>query len=256
MNKIILILFFLLGFLCSSQETFLVLHLEGEITYDSIIKPIKVGDEFVGNPKFKFSSKSDRAALLSNLRGRIILFPNQNVDSKISEVSYYLKNNVLPVKEYTATRGQNDNFTILYFKENKLFLPKRIKAFTIPKNEESFYAIEYRVKGKTFQTNLKISNDGFLELDSNSFPLAQHEVKSKDVEKIFLKFYDHKSNRFFEINSLLFKHFLIENITLELSFYKKELKKRGLNKAKIKLELLEYLQDVYTSDLRQIDFDI
>nr|WP_321414747.1 hypothetical protein [uncultured Allomuricauda sp.] len=251
-----------ISFLCltlswlNAQETFHVLHVEGTILYDTITKPLEMGDEIVGNPKLKFSSENDRAVLLSNLRGRLILSSLQRADEKISEIEYYFKNNILPVKEYTATRGVTKGVIHLFFEDSSLYLPKKIKAFTIPKNDDSYYMLEYFIHEKRYQTKLKIIDDGFIELNSNVFFPDNDSLDIDELSKVNLKYYTKEDNQLIDINSIIFKWHEIGHISKELLFLKDRLKKKNLNEKSINQELTNFLRYSYGTDLKLQDFDV
>lgn len=251
----IIILFFTLSGL-NAQETFHVLHIEGTILYDTITKPLEMGDEIVGNPKFKFSSVQDRAVLLSNLRGRLILFSFQKTKEKKSEFEYYFKNNILPVKEYTATRGDTADIIHLFFKDSLLYLPKRIVAFKIPENHASYYILEYFICERRYQTKLKIIENSQIELNSSAFLSGSDYLDFNQLNNVSLKYYTEKNDKVIDINSIRFRSYQLEDIRKELLFLKDRLKEQKLSERLVIMELADFLRQSYGSDLKLEDFEI
>ncbi|WP_460218555.1 hypothetical protein [Psychroserpens sp. MEBiC05023] len=256
MRKLFLIFSFIFCIHSFSQEAFLVLQVEGSITYDSITKPIQVGDEFFGNPKFKFATDKAKAVILSNLKGRVVLFPNKPEQETTSALVYYLKNNILPVKEYTATRGDNSDAIQLIFKNNALYHTKTIKVYKRPKDQNSYYFLSYKRNAIEFISKLDMSSNGFIEISKATFETPPDSTSIHVPEHMKLHYYNAETTETIHLKNLKFDLIQLESIESELKLYQQWLVQQGVKRKKHEALLTDYIQDTYTSDLNLNDFTI
>lgn len=254
MKKLYLISFLICYCLNSySQEFYNVLHVNGTIMIDSTNTPIKTGDKLKGNIKFRFSSNNDKAVLLSSTKGRFVLFAKEKNKQNISELKFYLQKNILPIKDFTATRSNDYATTNLFIKNKQLFTPKKIKIFKIPSNIDSYYFIEYLLDQKKIKKRLNISEGGFLMLDADIFQIKNQNSKVKNVS---INFHDAKTGKNIAIKSMKIKCYDYENILNELLNYRKVLHSQNYDSAKIKEHLSLFLKDTYGTDIKLADFEI
>lgn len=228
-----------------SQEKFQVLQVFGEIRINSSNKLLKIRDTLSGNPTFNFSNETDKALLLSNFKGRVVLFKNKIEKEPDGKLIYYLKNNILPFKDYTGSRGYNNNISYLFFDKFKLIIPKKIKVFKVPESSSSFYQIRYNIANKNYTKKLIVNPDGYFKLESRIF---EQKVSSKQLpEQIKIYYYDNTTDSFKRLKNLNYLSINIQDIKEEIDIYKNWLLE---NKNKeIDAKLKKYLRSVYGNDL-------
>lgn len=245
MKLLVTCFFALISNLGVSQETFHVLHVEGIIIMDTSKVALKVGDEIIGNPNFQFSSETDKALLLSNLKGRVVLFQNTPKQQPTGEVAYYFKNNILPIKDYTGSRGNDENISFLFFDENKLVLPRKIKVFKIPDSEESYYEFQFEVGAELVKKRLPLLSHGFLELNSDLFQ-GLSQLKNSIMNPT-MYYIDNESNTLIE--SLKFQIIYLSKVREEVRFYQDWLTKKGKSETEVNEILGDFINHTYGSEI-------
>ncbi|WP_155941611.1 hypothetical protein [Maribacter sp. Hel_I_7] len=237
--------FYLLGtLLVSSQEKFRVMQVFGTITTDSLNQSIKPDDIISGNPTFHFSSKHDKALLLSNSKARVVLFQNM-ADSKPSgKLIYYFERNILPFKDYTGTRGFEQNTQFLFFDNWTLKKVKRMKISKAPSSSDSFYQISYSLSRKNYTRKLSIGQEGYLEIKPETFNnIGKYKLLPQQIK---LSYYDSNTDTFIELNNLYFQSISIKQIKQEIEIYTKWLKELG--EVDIENKVNRHLKSVYGND--------
>lgn len=240
---------FLIASSVYAQEIFHVLHISGKVSIDSSEVSLNVGDVFQGNHRFVFSSDKDKVLLLSNERGRMVLFPREETPTKKqSELAYYLHNNILPVQEYTATRSDDTNAILLFFKNGTLYVPKKIKVSHLPENANSGYMLEFISDSILSTKKLNITPEGFLLINADVFN------KTQRVSITALNYFDANTQSTINLE-LQFKIISLETIQEELNTYKKLLHQKGLADSQVKDELSIFLEDTYGTYINLGDFN-
>lgn len=228
-----------------SQENFQVLHIDGEIKMDSSRVSLKIGDEISGNPYFYFSSETAKALLLSDTRGRIVLFKNKTDVETTGELNYYFANNILPQKEYTGSRGEDENISYLFLDRNELIIPKKIKISKIPSSKNSFYELRFKIDDREITKILDVSPGGFLKLQKSTFKeLPNNQDISTDFE---MYYYQSKKKSYVHLTNFKYKGIQIAGIKEEIDIYKKWLIKNNENDLGQKMQ--GFLKSTYGSDL-------
>ncbi|MEK6479944.1 hypothetical protein WJR50_20545 [Catalinimonas sp. 4WD22] len=249
MSKTVLLLAsLLLSFINAdiSDETFYVLHVKGEITLKSTNKLLETGDEFSGNPEVIYSSDHDIAVLLSNKRGRMVLFKNQSEKTE-GELRYFVSANILPVSEYSGTRAmEKTKYTYLVFDEkNELLFPKRIKISFVPSDGVSYYFITYKYQGKSFRKKIEVEKNGFIILTKDVFKSDGSYLDPRIISEQELKFYKASTEKDLSINGIDLYFLFRESLEEEVQVYKQFLEKQNKSEEDIKAALKSHFEETY-----------
>ncbi len=249
MKNVILLLstsiLYLNGF---SQEIFHVLHVRGNIKIDTAKAYLKIGDEFKGNPNFRFSSEDDISILLSNFRGRLVLSPLRQERIPNGEFFYFLKENLLPIKDYTGTRGEIANYTYLFFENSKLLNSKKIKISKRLNSKASHYFLKLTSnKGDVMERRLPIDAKGFLEIDNSVIDISNRSAKT--IEGCQIYYYDGIDNKSRNIKMMVFIPKQISEIKEEIKVYRNYLVKKGISEEETSNLISDYLVTIYGIDV-------
>ncbi|MDH5476625.1 MAG: hypothetical protein OEX22_13085 [Cyclobacteriaceae bacterium] len=120
-------LFFLCVSLVEAQqnEDYYVIRVTGKITNISAGKALEVRDKFNAKDEIKFSSTNDYAVVISSVQGHLVLKPHK-AEKKEGELTYFVRENLIPMQKHTSTRGQFTEFfkqsDIKHYFESRPFL--------------------------------------------------------------------------------------------------------------------------------------
>lgn len=234
-----------------SQEKFQVLHVRGTVMIDSSKKAIKVGDEIENNLNIKFSSENDLITLTSSKTGRFNVSP-KIVERKTSgELVFFLRENFLPAKDYTGTRGEFDQFTYLYFAGSKLMTPIKIRIAKKPNSVDSYYYLVLNTnKGENIIRRLQLDSNGNININNSVIGLFENSNQS--VTSCEVKFYDSTKNKSFDNNTTKFIPKQIEEIKNEIALYKDYLIRENKTNNEISNLISEYLSNIYGDEVFSI----
>lgn len=235
-------------FLVFSQQSFVVLQVNGNVTFADSGLPLKVGDEISVNAKLECSEESDMAYLSSDDGGIVSFFIKELEQKKEGRWILFFKDNFLPIKEYAATRGQDSGAIYLFFDNDILLFNKKIMVFKIPDSDKSFYSLNYSYDESIFTRKLTVSDSGIIELNKDLFH-SNRESDNKQIAKVELSFFDDSNNTNSTMNNLNIQVVQIENLVCQLRLYDAFLKQIGFNKEEVDIRLSNYLNTIYGSSI-------
>ena len=176
--KILLILL-LFTQLCLAQETYYVLHVNGQVTAEG--KALKPKDKVLSNAQLQFSSESAFVVVFSNSSGRKIIKPVKQADNTQSLVSYFVSENVFPVQNQLSTRGADalTSFADIkkYFSTPVLVIDTLTLTFdasALGINENNYLTLssgEVEIKGKLEADKWKVPLSDLTPLDGQVLSL-------------------------------------------------------------------------------------
>lgn len=234
-----------------SQERFHVLHVRGNINIDTAKTYIRVGDEFKGNPNFRFSSENDISILLSNLRGKLVLSPLREGKHSRGEFFYFLNENLLPLKDYTGTRGKFDQFTYLFFNGGELLVPKKIRISKKPSSKDSYYYLKLTSsEDEKLERRLSIDPKGYIDI--NNFIIGLPANTKQSVKSCEINYYDGINGESITIKTIQFIPKQITEIKKEIHFYREYLRKEGKNEKEILNLISGHLENIYGDEVFSI----
>lgn len=181
----------------SSQESYRVIKVNGQIIYVNTGNNMAQGDVFQENESLSFGTQNSRAAVINPTSGRFILTP-ENYDNLSSGNS-----NFLPAMSNLSTRGGPiNNLTDLQsqFSEYLAIFHSagyHINPNVFPMNDNSFFYLSFDYKGEKINkkldfdgTRLILSRESILKIDNQSiseleFPIfTLNYMKNGDPEYI------------------------------------------------------------------------
>ena len=250
--------FFLVATSLFGQESFYVLYVHGDILYysesDSIGRPLMEEDVIVDNPRFKFLSESSFARVMSDERAELYFWSPEMRKSRSSEWLFYIKDNLLPKEEFFGTRSDGENTIKLFFKENKLYANKRIRASFIPKDSLSYYDLAFSSPEKEHSSKLKIDSNGYLEITDESFGLDSKQLELVDIRSIGLDFRNGTTTT--RIHSVNFEKVDLDVVGNTVKYYKRYLEENGHPSDKVHSILVDFLNETYGIELKLSDLEI
>ena len=247
-SNIIFVLIIFNCFLVFSQESFIVLQVNGNVTYADSGLPLEVGDEISENAKLECSEESDMAYLSSDDGGIVSFFIKELEQKKEGRWILFFKDNFLPIKEYAATRSQDSGAIYLFFDNDILLFNKKIMVFKIPDSDRSFYSVSFNYDKSTLMRKLPISNNGIIELNKDLFHLNK-ESENKQITKVEISFFDDSDNTYNTLDNLNIQVVQMESMVYQLKLYDAFLKKIGINEKEVDIRLSNYLNIIYGSSI-------
>lgn len=235
----------------AQSEYYHILHIKGSIKLKSTGQELKSRDKINAEEEIIFGSKDDAVAVISNKKGRMLLSPVKSLSTG-GELVYFVKENLLPVKVYTTTRGTgefNNMPEIMEYFTNDPFLVLAINTFKLSPEfgmgENSYFSIRYNYKD--------VEIDKKLELDQYTLILDREALFTVDSKLIdpantsdhALYYYD--PNMGFSIKICLVTLVIpnLVQIKEELLFLKEVIKQSELPQLNLQAEIRGYLRDTY-----------
>lgn len=257
MRVSILCLLLLITFpLFSQEESFYVFRVDGKITYGDKAVRLKSGDILKGNPEFYFSTSSDKAKLWGEKKGYWYLYPNEKQKNRNERLGFLLLENIQTQKEYTATRGNDDALTYLFFDDTKLIAAKEVRVFFIPKDSESHYFFEFKYKENTVRRKLVLDENKTLLVDDSVLKLKKENIDLNELSYGNIGFFDAASKTNKMLKGVQYAFVDVNIVKNELQLIKKVLQKEGKSHTIIEQELTSFLKDTYGSDMGLENFQL
>ncbi|MFY0687503.1 MAG: hypothetical protein JXQ90_10075 [Cyclobacteriaceae bacterium] len=159
-----------------AQETYYVLHVNGQVsTAASVLKP---KDKVLTTDLLQFSSESAFAVVFSSTAGRKIVRPVNKSTETQSELAYFLNENLFPVQNQLSTRGGDalrsfndvkDYFATPVLVVDQLSLTINTEALGINENNVfSITANEAEALGSYVEDQWIVSLDELAAIDGHS----------------------------------------------------------------------------------------
>ncbi|TVZ13958.1 hypothetical protein [Maribacter sp. MAR_2009_72] len=240
-----------------AQESFLVLQVDGDIRFSKSNEPVRVGDEFRGNPEFTFPKENDRVYLGSSLGGIITCFVKNKNTSKRKENGWilFLKSNFLPAKEYAASRSIKSSPLYLFFNNDSLLFDRRIRVFKIPESNKSYYLLNVEYSNTISQNRLVVGKKGIINLNKDLF-LKNNTEKNDIIKNIEISFFDQFKNSKTVVNELSIKAVQMKSLIDDVTRYRDFLIKHGQDQTDIKLYLMNYINFNYGGSISLNDIPL
>ena len=168
---------FLLIFICSyafSQETYYVVHTYGEVK-NSDNEKIEVRDKISTEDKLTFSTDDDFLVVFSSTSGRKVIRPRNKAEKTSSSfITYFVKENLFPLKKGIPTRGldvgRNNIADLMTYFDQPLII---IRRHEVPVEENvGFNEQNYLIMGEDIKIPMTDSSLVFdKSLPAGTFPL-------------------------------------------------------------------------------------
>ena len=193
----IIIVMILVSFHVNAQ-TYSVIHIKGKLVDKVTGKEISRGDKIDEETEIIFDSPDALAAVISSERGRFILKPGSNNDSKqSSELMGFVKNMILPAQGGLSTRGGaiNTLFDLKnYLGSRFLILGDRtligINTNTLPMDENNFFYLRYNYKKETINKRLSTTDDSLIFNWREIYTIDGNEIEYNRETQVILFYYN------------------------------------------------------------------
>jgi len=236
----------------AQSEYYHILHIKGSIKLKSTGQELKSRDKINAEEEIIFGSKDDAVAVISNKKGRMLLSPVKSSSTSGGELVYFVKENLLPVKVYTTTRGTgefNNMPEIMEYFTNDPFLVLAINTFKLSPEfgmgENSHFSIRYIYKGEEVDKKLKL-NQLILILDRDDlFTINSNLVDPANTSDYALYYYDPNMGFSIKICSVTLVVPDLLQLKEELLFLKEVIKQSELPQLNLQAEIRGYLRDTY-----------
>ncbi len=136
--KVQLIIISICFSLCAyAQESYYIVHINGDVKTDQN-EQLKVRDKINANDQLVFSSKDDFLVVFSNTSGRKVIRPENKSSESPSFVTYFVNENIFPLKKGISTRGISSSGTnsladLMTYLENPIIV---IQQHNVPIDKE------------------------------------------------------------------------------------------------------------------------
>ena len=253
MRFIIITCFPLLLFSQSEKEFYDIVYISGNVTYCETGKPVKVKERIKSNPKICFSNLNDYVIVWSSKRNELCLYPNKSKKRSKGFLQQYFSENLKSI-EYLPTRGDDDAMSYLFFSNDKLLNPKKIRVFDIPKDKNSYYYLKYCSNNKILTKKLELDKKNNLFIDSNVINLKKGKNKSCSPTTAEIWYKQSANNS----NTLELVYYLkdIDDINKELISLKIFYKTNNYSGNLISKKLKGYLLEMYGTDINIHDLKL
>ncbi len=228
-------------------QVFQVFQVRGQITYGPDSIPVSRGNilKVVTKDSFQFSTKNDMARLwnIDQEEYMFLCHPSRSVGKK----------SILSQKEYTSTRGADNNFSYLFVDNKKLLRPKKVKVFFVPKDADSYYFFKYKKDADIVRKKLILNEERMLLIGDDILE-AGCDGSADMLSYGTIGFYDATSGTDKIMKGVAYVFTDFENVRDELTLLKGLLEATGKTESEIDAELMVYLKESYGSDIELSDF--
>lgn len=236
----------------NAQDLIYVIKVQGTIKIAETGEPIKTNDKVSLNEKLKFESDGAKALVYSTQRGRMVLEKKKAVETGGSEILYYVKENLLPVKAVAATRSvsifNNPQDIRTYFNSEYLLLDGayfKVNENVFPLSDQRFFYIRYTYKGEKINKKLDYDGNKVIFDKKELLKVDENPISAEKATDFKLFYY----NRDKEISAPLHKiNFVFapkQQLKAELSALQEVLEKTGKNRVDMKQEITDYIVSTY-----------
>ena len=236
----------------AQSEYYHILHIKGSIKLKSTGQELKSRDKIDAEEEIIFGSKNDAAVVISNKKGRMLLSPGKSSATSDGELVYFVKENLLPVKVYTTTRGAghfNNMPEIMIYFSNEPFLVLDVNTFELSPEfgmgENSYFSIRYNYRDVEIDKKLELDQYTLILDRQALFTVDSKPVDPANTSDQSLYYYDADMGYSIKICSVTLVVPDLLQLKEELLFLKEVIKKSELPQLNLQAEIRGYLRDTY-----------
>lgn len=242
--------------LLSQENDYVVVHVDGKITQRSENRLLKTGDVIKGNPEFNFSSVWDKAKLWGDKSGYWYLYPKEAMPDQRSFLGFSFLKNLQSQKEYTATRGDDEQLYYLFLKNGSLLFDKEIRVFFTPQDQDSHYFFEFTYGEDRRREKLPLDDHKKLRITNMVLQLSTAQIDIGQLHYAHIGFHDADTGEDTILKGAVYAFADMDAIATQLALLKKLLIENGDAPKSIQTALQSYLEDTFGSDIQLDDFQL
>ncbi|MEO1054897.1 MAG: hypothetical protein AAFX87_29960 [Bacteroidota bacterium] len=248
----ILLLIIVMG-VNAQAETYHIIHIKGTMKLQESGESLNTGDKINADDAIVFGSDEDLAAVISSKQGRKILKPVKSDKKSGDELSYFVKENLLPVRKHTTTRSVRifsslDDLKYFFTLNNFLLLAEnkfRVNSYIFPLSEEQFFYLRYKHNGEDVNKRLSSEKQDFIIDRAELFKVDDIVINPEDVSDYRLFYYNQTKDTSVQVADLKLLIPELDDLKKELEIVTEVSKSSGLKEGDIKREIDAYLKETY-----------
>ena len=221
------------------KDEYKVIKVNGKIVMSKSGKNLSTGDIFEPETKLKFVTPQSRAAVISKVKGRFVLKPDNNKSGT----------NLLPAMNNIASRsGAILNLIDLknHFKDNYLIIDQvkvSVGQDAFPMDDNNFFYLQYQHDGETIRKKLDAEDNHLIIDKSELFKIDGNPIEPKNEETMALYYRKSAEKTSTKINTFTPVFPNLDELKVEVQVIIDEYS--GKDNDKIKDEVTAYLNEFY-----------